>query len=89
MKKVKDSYLYRLYQKHVLGNLDKIVHFLLCFFFVTVIANWLPWEVALAFVALIGIGKEFWDEKYTGIFSYLDLVSDFIGIFSALYLILF
>jgi len=81
--------MYKLYKKHVLGNIDKIYHFLVCFFLVTFIANWLPWEVAFAFTALLGIGKEFWDKSHTKIFSYLDLVADFVGIVLAIYLILF
>ena len=88
--------LYSLYKKYVLDNIDKVYHFLVCFFLMTLFAKGLSVWIALAtsifvafmIVALIGAWKEYFDKKHTGLFSIGDLIADGIGIAFATFLLL-
>ena len=88
--------LYSLYKKYVLDNIDKIYHFLVCFFLTTLFAKGLSIWIALAtsiFVAfmtvtLIGAWKEYFDKKTHGTASVKDFVADMAGIVIATILLL-
>jgi len=69
-----------MYKKLVLNNIDKILHFLMCFFLLTIFATFLPPLIAAFLVAFIGVLKEIWDTK----FSWLDILADILGIVIAL-----
>ena len=69
-----------MYKKLVLNNIDKILHFLMCFFLLTIFATFLPPVIAGATTLFIGVIKEIIDTK----FSWLDILADILGIVIAL-----
>ncbi len=68
-------------------RVDKVLHYLVCFA-VTMTINYFGgcsrWWLSFAFVALISIGKEVFDEWLYKGFSLGDLAADFAGCASAM-----
>jgi len=84
--------VYNWYKEHILGNIDKVYHFLVCFFLVIVGGAILtlckfcapPLEASFILVVILGIFKEIFDKATHGIASIKDVVADIFGAVSAL-----
>jgi len=64
---------------------DLILHFLVGFFFATVVTTWLPPYTALIVAFIVGLLKELYDMNKTG-FDWKDLVLTITGGFIAFWL---
>ncbi len=69
------------------GNLDKVLHFLVCFFVCTVVSLVHP-AVGAMVALLTGIAKEFYDSHGKGSgWCWYDLAADALGVIAALLVI--
>lgn len=73
---------------------DKYIHFGVCLVLTLVVyavaSVWMgPAATAVAFAAsiIVGICKEFYDKKKTGLFDPYDIVADFLGAFLGIVII--
>lgn len=71
--------LYTLYKKYKTKYLDKILHFLACFFLTTLVLRYSTKEIAFVVVFVIGALTELLDKKFGGSCEARDLLADILG----------
>lgn len=76
-------------KKFLTKHVDKLLHYLVCFFIVTICFPINIW-VGLGLAGVCAVGKEIYDYYDYGLFSWWDLLFDVLGMGSAfgIYLLL-
>ena len=68
------------YQKFVVKvGMDKIAHFAVCAFLALAFSCFLPIWASIPLTMVIGVAKELYDKKKTGLFDVKDIIADALG----------